>query len=65
MYDGALVGLHVAGVNALREKFDRLHQIEERVSAVEDSLELAAQSVASGCVAVLAPVLSQAVFADV
>ncbi len=62
MYDGQLVGLHLAGVNALREKFERMHvEHEERLSAVEDSLELAAQSVATGCIALLSHTFQSAV----
>ncbi len=58
MYDGRLVGLHVAGVNSLQEKFDRMHSMEARLTAVEDSLESAARSVATGCVALLASVFT-------
>ncbi len=50
--DGQLLGVHVAGVNALREKFEKMHSIAERLNAVEESLEAAARSTASGCVAV-------------
>jgi hypothetical protein len=50
--DGQLLGVHVAGVNALREKFEKMHSIAERLNAVEESLEAAARSIASGCVAV-------------
>jgi S1-C subfamily serine protease len=54
LYEGQLVGLHLEGVNALVEKFDRLQAMEQRLSAVEDSLEEAARSVASGAIALLA-----------
>jgi len=58
MHNGELVGLHLMGVNALKEKLERLQDLEERVTAVEESLESAARSVASGCIALLASVFA-------
>jgi S1-C subfamily serine protease len=54
LYEGQLVGLHVEGVNALIEKYDRHQATEQRLSAIEDSLEDAARSVAHACIAILA-----------
>lgn len=54
VYSGELVGLHMCGVNALKEKFQQMRSLDERVTAVEESLESAARSVASGCIALLA-----------
>ena len=59
-YDGQLVGLHVAGVDALHEALDRELGlgVEERASAVveesEGSLGRAARPIAAGCVALSA-----------
>jgi hypothetical protein len=61
MYHGELVGLHLCGVNALKEKFEQKRSLQERVSAIEESLESAAQSVASGCIALLATVFANKV----
>jgi S1-C subfamily serine protease len=58
MYNGELVGLHVCGVNALKERYERMRSVEARLTAVEESLESAARSVASGCVALLASVFA-------
>ena len=60
LYSGELVGLHLAGVNALKEQFEQKRTLNERVTAVEESLESAARSVASGCVALLAHVFAAA-----
>lgn len=60
MRDGQLVGLHVAGVNALCESFDRKCDLEERLSVVEESLEQAARSVATGCIALLSHTFADA-----
>lgn len=61
MYNGELVGLHIGGVNALKEKFEKKRTRKQRMSAVEDSLESAARSVASGCIALLANVFADEV----
>lgn len=58
MYSGELVGLHLFGVNAWKEQPQQRHSLDERVTAVEESLESAARSVASGCIALLAHVFA-------
>jgi V8-like Glu-specific endopeptidase len=58
MYNGELVALHLAGVNALKEQLERKRGLQERISAVEESLESAARSMANGCIALLAHVFA-------
>jgi V8-like Glu-specific endopeptidase len=58
VYSDELVGLHMCGVNALKEKFQQMRSLDERITAVEESLESAARSVASGCIALLANAFS-------
>jgi hypothetical protein len=52
LHDGRLIGIHLEGVNSLREKFchDALDEAGFR-SEVASSLESAANSVATGCIA--------------
>ena len=54
MYDGQLVGIHLALVNALRETLERKLVVEERLDSVEASLNEVVRGVSSGCVALLA-----------
>lgn len=54
VYSGELIGLHVCGVNALKERFEQMRSLDERITAVEESLESAARLIASGCIALLA-----------
>lgn len=60
MYEGQLVGLHVAGVNWLRESLKHKQNLKERLSDVEESLEEAVRSVRTGWVAVLAQAFAHA-----
>jgi hypothetical protein len=52
LHDGRLIGIHLEGVNSLREKFchDALDEAGFR-SEVASSLESVANSVATGCIA--------------
>lgn len=58
LHDGCLIGIHLAGVNSLREKFDQSKVDSDRLSELEASLADAAQSVATGCVALYCAVFA-------
>ena len=49
LHDGCLVGIHLEGVNSLREKFEQ-QKVDQRLTEAEESLASAAQSVAMGCI---------------
>ena len=53
MYDGKVVGMHLEGLNAIKELMERKRTLSERMTEVEESLESAASSVAQGAVALL------------
>ncbi len=54
LYDGQVVGMHLDGVNSIKEIMERKRTLQERMTEVEESLESAARSVAQGAVALLA-----------
>ena len=54
LYDGEVVGIHLDGVNSIKEIMERKHTFQERMTEVEESLESGARSVAQGAVALLA-----------
>lgn len=60
LHNGDLLGIHLAGVNAIREELERREIIPEQpLTALEESLAAAAQSVSSGCIALHARVFAE------
>ena len=54
MEDGKLVGIHVEGINNLKERYRRKKDVEDRLTAVEQSIDTAIKIVSQGSVALLA-----------
>ena len=51
--DGRVVGIHVEGINNLKERFRRKKEVEDRLTAVEMSIDAAIASISQGSVALL------------
>lgn len=54
MEDGHIIGIHVEGINNLKERYRQKKDVEDRLSAVEESIDAAIASVSQGSVALLA-----------
>ena len=45
MEDGHIIGIHVEGINNLKERYRQKKDVEDRLSAVEESIDAAIASV--------------------
>lgn len=50
--NGQVIGVHREGVNAAKERLRRFHDTNERLSAIESSLDSLIASTSNGCIAV-------------
>ena len=52
LINGEVVGVHVMGINQVKEQIDNKSTVDERLSAIEESVESITQNTSSGALAV-------------
>lgn len=52
LINGEVVGVHIMGINQVKERIDRKSSVTDRLSALEESVESITQNTSSGALAV-------------